>query len=643
MTTEGPLLKHVILGTAGHIDHGKTSLIKTVTGIDTDRLKEERRRGITIELGFAWLRLPNSQSVGIVDVPGHEKFVKNMVAGATGIDVVALIIAADEGVMPQTKEHLDICRVLGITHGLVVVTKIDMVDEEWLDLVIDDLETFVEGSFLEGAPIVRVSSATGEGMDDFIQALQGLCEQVPERSSSGLFRLPIDRVFTMKGFGTVITGSLMSGKIGMGETVMVYPRGIQSKVRGVQIHGQSVEEATAGVRTAINFQGLDRTTIQRGDMLARPDTLRPSYMVDVVFDFLGFGKKPLKNRTKVRLYTGSSEIEGYIILLDRDEVRANEQVIAQLRLEAPVCLVKDDRFVVRSYSPVRTIGGGRVLNPMPQKHKRFKEPVMAYLKRLAEGDPKTLVPEHIKDAGLKGISFPELVIMVNLSEKELEQELQGLLSRKVVIQVDREKRIFLHGDLFEDLKKEALQTLKEFHQANPLKPGMIKEVFKSRLPKGLDIRGFNLLIQSLTKSGSVVQEKELIRLAEHKVALKADQEDVQRRIQNAYAEGKLQPPYLRELTKTIGEGTNHMRELVDHMVEEGVLVKVKEDLYFDKAVIDSLKDQVIRFLRENGEITTPQFKEMTGTTRKYMIPIIEYFDDIKVTIRVGDVRRLREG
>jgi selenocysteine-specific elongation factor len=253
------------------------------------------------------------------------------------------------------------------------------------------------------------------------------------------------------------------------------------------------------------------------------------------------------------------------------------------------------------------------------------------------------VPEHIKDAGLKGISFPELVIMVNLSEKELDQELQGLLSKKVVVQVDREKRIFLHGDLFEDLKKEALQTLKSFHQANPLKPGMIKEVFKSRLPKGLDIRGFNLLIQSLTKSGSVVQEKELIRLAEHKVALKADQEDVRRRIQNAYSEGKLQPPYLRELTKTIGEGANHMRELVDHMVEEGVLVKVKEELYFDKAVIDSLKAQVISFLRQNGEITTPQFKEMTGTTRKYMIPIIEYFDDIKVTIRVGDVRRLREG
>ena len=643
MVTESPALKHVILGTAGHIDHGKTSLIKAVTGIDTDRLKEERRRGITIELGFAWLELPNGQSVGIVDVPGHEKFVKNMVAGATGIDLVALIIAADEGVMPQTREHLDICRMLGITHGLVVVTKTDMVEEEWLELVIDDLKAFVKGSFLEGAPVVRVSSATGEGINDFVQALQRLCEQVPERSSSGLFRLPIDRVFTMKGFGTVITGSLMSGRIGVGETVMVYPAGIQSKVRGIQIHGQSVQEATAGVRTAINFQGLDRTAIKRGDMLARPNTLRPSYMVDVAFDFLGFGKRPLKNRTKVRLYTGSSETEGYIILLDREEVRADEIALAQLRLEAPVSLVKDDRFVIRSYSPVRTIGGGRVLNPIARKHKRFKAPVIDYLKQLAEGDPKRLLPEYIKDAGLQGISFPELVILVNLPEKELEEELQGLLSKKTIVQVDREKRVFLHGDLFEDLKKEALRLLTDFHQANPLKPGMIKEVFKSRLPKGLDIRGFNLLIQSLIKSGSVVQEKELVRLAEHKVALKADQEDIRRRIEKAYSEGKLQPPYLRDLTKSIDQGTDHMRELVDHMVEEGVLVKVKEDLYFDRAVIESLKNELVNFLRESGEITTPQFKEMTGTSRKYMIPIMEYFDDIKVTIRVGDVRRLREG
>ncbi|NVM21625.1 MAG: selenocysteine-specific translation elongation factor, partial [Desulfobacterales bacterium] len=279
-------MKQVILGTAGHIDHGKTSLIKALTGIDTDRLKEEKLRGITIELGFAWLDLPGGQRIGIVDVPGHEKFVKNMVAGATGIDLVALIIAADEGVMPQTKEHLDVCSLLGVKHGLVVLTKIDMVDEEWMELVTDDVRAFLKETFLEGAPIIRVSSVTGEGLPEFLKALETLCEAVPERASRGLFRLPVDRVFTMKGFGTVITGSLVSGKVRVGETVMIYPSGTQSKVRGIQVHNQAVDQAVAGMRTAINFQGLDRTAVKRGDVLAGVETLKPSYMVDVAMEYL---------------------------------------------------------------------------------------------------------------------------------------------------------------------------------------------------------------------------------------------------------------------------------------------------------------------------------------------------------------------
>lgn len=641
--TEGSSLKHVILGTAGHIDHGKTSLIKAVTGIDTDRLKEEKRRGITIELGFAWLELPSGQSVGIVDVPGHEKFVKNMVAGATGIDLVALIIAADEGVMPQTREHLDICKLLGIKHGLVVVTKVDMVEEEWLELVTDDLELFLEGSFLEGAPIVRVSSVTGQGIDEFVNVLEGLCQEIPERSASGLFRLPVDRVFSMKGFGTVITGSLMSGRINVGETIMVYPSGIQSKVRGIQIHGQPAEEATAGVRTAINFQGLDRTSINRGDMLARVNTLKPSYMVDVVLNFLGFGKKPLKNRTKVRFYTGSSEIEGNIILMDRDELQAGEQVLAQLRLETPVSLARDDRFVIRSYSPVRTIAGGYVIDPIPAKHKRFTEGVIAHLKYLAKSDPSELVSYQVKESGLQGVSFSDLVIMTNMSEKELEQELQNLLSKKIVLQMDRDKRLFLHGRVFDELQQNALGILKAFHKENPLKPGMIKELFKSKLSKALGFHGFSLLVQTLIKSGLAVQEKELIRLAEHKIALEADQKEIRRKIQKAYLDSGLQPPYFKELITSIGQNAGNMKDVLGHMVKEGVLIKVKEDLYFDRGAIEGLKEKVVGFLRTNGELTTPQFKEMAEVSRKYMIPLIEYFDDTKLTIRVGDVRRLREG
>ncbi len=636
-------MKQIILGTAGHVDHGKTSLIKAVTGIDTDRLKEEKLRGITIELGFAWLDLANGQRVGIVDVPGHEKFVKNMVAGATGIDLVALIIAADEGVMPQTREHLDICKLLGIKHGLVVLTKIDMVDEEWLELVTDDVQSFLRDSFLEDAPIVPVSSLTGKGLPEFMKCLESLCEDVPERSSKSLFRLPVDRVFTMKGFGTVITGSLVSGKIRVGETVTIYPSGIQSKVRGIQVHNQPVDEATAGVRTAINFQGLDRAAINRGDVLALANTLKPSYMVDVDLEYLGFDKKPLKNRTKVRFYTGSSEIVGNVILLDREELVAGQSAVAQLRLEDPLSVVRDDRFVMRSYSPIRTIGGGRIINPVPGKHKRFKEPVMASLRHLAEIRSKEIITYHIKESGLHGVPFSDLIIMTNIAEKELEQELQHLLSQKAVLQVDRENRVFLHGSVFDELREKTIQILETYHKEHPLKAGMIKEALKSQLPRALGLRTFNLLIQELSKSDKVVQEKEIIRLSGHRIALKADQKDIRYKMREAYLKGGLQPPYFKELVVSMGENADHVKDILGHMLEEGLLVKVKEGLYFHKDVIEDLKNKLVAFLRANSEITTPQLKEITGVSRKYMIPLIEYFDDTKVTLRVGDVRRLREG
>ncbi len=636
-------MKQIILGTAGHIDHGKTSLIKAVTGIDTDRLKEEKLRGITIELGFAWLDLPSGQRVGIVDVPGHEKFVKNMVAGATGIDVVALIIAADEGVMPQTKEHLDICKLLDVKHGLAVVTKIDMVDDEWLELVTDDVQSFLKGSFLEGAPIVQVSSLTGDGLPEFLNVLETLCQAVPERSSKGLFRLPVDRVFTMKGFGTVITGSLVSGNVRVGETIMIYPSGIQSKVRGIQVHNQSVDQATASMRTAINFQGLERAAIKRGDVLGGVDTLKPSYMVDVVLDYVGFDKKPFKNRSKVRFYTGTSEILGYAILLDRDELARGESVVAQFRLEMPLAVVKDDRFVIRSYSPIRTIGGGRIINPVPRKHKRFRESVVVDLKHLAESSPREIIGYHVKESNLQGVAFSDLIVMTNIPQKELEQEVQDLLSKKVIVQVDRENRIFVHGSVFEGLRQEIVRILGAHHKEHPLKSGMVKEVLKSKLPRGLGSRLFNLLVQEVTKANTVVQEKEMMRLSGHKIALQADQKDMRHKIEQAYLEAGLQPPSFKELADSAGQHAGHMGDVLGHMLDDGVLIKVKEGLYFHKIVIKALKDKLVSFLQANGEITTPQLKEITGVSRKYMIPLIEYFDDTKVTIRVGDVRRLREG
>jgi selenocysteine-specific elongation factor len=636
-------LKQIILGTAGHIDHGKTSLIKALTGIDTDRLKEEKLRGITIELGFAWLDLPGGQHLGIVDVPGHEKFVKNMVAGASGIDLVALIIAADEGVMPQTKEHRDICKLLGIKHGLVALTKIDMVDEEWLELATDDVTSFLKGSFLEGAPIIPVSSLTGKGLPEFVKALDTLCAEVPERSSSGLFRLPVDRVFSMKGFGTVITGSLVSGGVRVGDTIMIYPSGIQTKVRGLQVHNQSVDHATAGMRTAINFQGLERTATKRGDVLGGVNTLKPSYMVDVVLTYLPSKKKALENRTRVRFHTGTSEILGNVILLDREELKNGDTAVAQFRLESPVSVVKDDRFVIRSYSPIRTIGGGYIINPVPRKHKRFKEPVLSVLKRLADSPPQEIIISQVRESGLLGVTFSDLMIMTNLPERELEKHLQQLLSQKVVVQVDRDNRIFLHGTVFDQLREEAIQILEAYHKAHPLKAGMSKEAFKSNLPNTLGLRAFNVLLEDLTKSDNVVQEKDILHLSGHRIALEADQKDIRHKIERAYLESGLQPPYFKELFTSMGENPGRIADVLGHMLQEGILVKIKEDLYFHKDVIETLKAKLVSFLAANTQITTPQLKEVTGVTRKYMIPLIEYFDAIKVTIRVGDVRKLREG
>ncbi len=636
-------MKQIILGTAGHIDHGKTSLIKALTGIDTDRLKEEKLRGITIELGFAWLDLPGGQRVGIVDVPGHEKFVKNMVAGASGIDLVALIIAADEGVMPQTKEHLDICNLLNVKHGLVVLTKIDTVDEEWLELVTDDIRGFLKGTFLEGAPVIPVSSLNGEGLPELLDALETLCKAVPERTSSGLFRLPVDRVFTMKGFGTVVTGSLVSGRVRVGETVMVYPSGIRSKVRGIQVHGQTVDQAVASMRTAINFQGIERSAISRGDLVGGVDTLKPSYMVDTLLMYLPSNEKPLKNRTKVRFHTGTGEILGYTILLDRDELSPGKTAVAQFRLDAPVVVVKDDRFVIRSYSPIRTIGGGQILNPVPKKHKRFKKPLVTELKSLAESPPKEIISYHLRESGILGVRFSELRFMTNLSQKELEQHLQLLLSERAILQVDRENRTFIHGSIFDGLRQKAVKLLESYHRDHPLQAGMSRQGLMSKVAPSLNSKLFGLLIQDLTKSNTVVQEKEVIRLSGHRVALEADQKDVRHRIEQAYLQSGLQPPYFRDLVASLGQNSTHVKEVLMHMLTEGTIVKVKEDLYFHSRVIDDLKDRLVSYLKANKEITTPQFKEMTGVSRKYTIPLIEYFDATKATIRVGDIRRLREG
>lgn len=633
-------MKQVILGTAGHIDHGKTSLIKALTGIDTDRLKEEKQRGITIELGFAHLTLPSGQRIGIVDVPGHEKFVKNMVAGATGIDLVALVIAADEGVMPQTREHLEICQLLNIKHGLVVLTKIDMVEPDWLEMVKEDVSEYLSETFLSDAPILEVSSVSGEGLGDFLKVLDQLIEKIPERDSGYYFRLPVDRVFTMKGFGTVITGTTISGKIRTGEEITIYPQEVHTKVRGIQVHNHEASEVGPGLRTAINLQGVEKTQIQRGDILATRDSLRKTYMLDVSLDLLSDATRKLKNRAKVRFHTGTSEIMATVILLDRDELEPGDSCFAQLRLQEPTAVIPQDRYILRSYSPVRAIGGGEILNALPQKHKRFSDTVMRELKILKDGDRKQKIEQFILTKRIKGMDRSELQFLTNSSKKAFEDHIKDLLAQKTVSQYIKDPPTYIHSKIKGKNREEITQILDRYHQKNPLKPGVPKEELRSQSFGSFNPRLFQHVLDELTKEGEVIQAQEVVHLKDHRVTLAQDQEKARGKIEGVYQKGGLQPPYFKDLKDKLGIETG--KEVLDLLVNEGLLIKVKEDLYFHQQPLDDLKERLVAFLKSNAEITTPQFKEMTGASRKYTIPLLEYFDKTQLTVRVGDSRVLRK-
>jgi len=633
-------MKQIILGTAGHIDHGKTALVKALTGIDTDRLKEEKLRGITIELGFAHLMLPSGITIGIVDVPGHERFVKNMVTGATGIDLVALVIAADEGVMPQTREHLEICSLLNIKYGLVIITKIDLTDKEWLSLVKDDLSSFLKGTFLQDAPVVEVSSETGEGIKELLKILDELTQNVPERPVGIFFRLPVDRVFTMRGFGTVVTGTTISGSIEVGREVTIYPKGIESKIRGIQVHHQDVPSVRAGSRTAINLQGVEKEVITKGEVVAEKDSLKPTYMVDTLLEYLESNPKKLQNRKRVRFHCGSAEIIATVILLDRDDLSPGDTCFAQFRLEKPTVVLSKDRFVIRSYSPIRTIGGGYILNPLPSKKKRFSKGALHVLNVLKEGSDREIVEQYIKMSQMQGISIIELSFFANLGRDDLYEIVNGLISDNDIIRYDTEKERFIHAEFYNKAKEEVVTILEDYHRRFPLKTGLVKEELRSRMAGNVKEKLFNRLLNDLIRDKIIVREKDIIRAKDHTINLRKDQEEVRTQIDQIYLKSALEPPYFKDLGNDILKGGG--RDLLEIMVKDGTLIKVKEDLYFHKEAIDELKRSLVDFLKEKGQITTPELKNLTRVSRKYTIPLIEYFDKIQLTVRIGDKRILRK-
>ncbi|MBU4232563.1 MAG: selenocysteine-specific translation elongation factor [Desulfobacterales bacterium] len=633
----------IILGTAGHIDHGKSALIKALTGVDPDRLKEEKLRGITIELGFADLTLPSGQHLGIVDVPGHERFVRHMVAGASGMDLVALVIAADEGVMPQTREHLEICQLLRVKQGLVVLTKVDLVEPDWLELVEEEVREALKGTFLDGAPIVGFSAVTGFGKENLLATLATLAAQVLPKPVTGIFRLPIDRVFTIKGFGTVVTGTAISGRVKVAEAVAIYPPGFKAKVRGLQVHGQAVEAALAGNRTAVNLQGLEKEELERGMVVAPPGALIKSRRLDAFLEILPSAPRPLKHRQAVRLHTGTSERVAMPLILDADEMAPGSAGYVQFFLREPLALKPGDRLVIRSFSPAFTWGGGLVLHVNPTRHKRRNPEVLARFKVLEQGSPEDVLRLYLSEAGAAGRSRAELTALLPWDPGELANRLNAMTRQGQVLNYDQENQRYLLTATAQELEQRSLQILTDYHRKFPLKPGLSKEELRRQLPPAMEVRLFNYLLGGLAQKKQLVSEKDLVRLSTHKVTLGQDQEDVSRRLEELYRKGLFSPPTFKEATEAAKIPPDKVKQLLQVLVNQGRLIKVKDDLYFHQAAIEALKAALIDFLKQNREITVNQFKDLTQTSRKFSIPLLEYFDSTRTTVRVGETRRLREG
>lgn len=635
-------MKHLILGTAGHIDHGKTSLVKALTGIDTDRLKEEKARGITIELGFAHLELPGGIQYGIVDVPGHEKFVRAMVAGVGGMDVVMLVIAADEGIMPQTREHMDILRLLAVKSGMVALTKCDLVDPDWLELVTEEVREFVGGSFLEQAAIVAVSSRSGAGLDELRKELTRLANCVAEKRHEGHFRLPVDRVFTMPGFGTIVTGTLLAGELQVGDELVLLPAGHPGRARGIQAHGAKVEQGLAGQRLAVNLQGIDLDQAQRGDVVVPRGVFRTTRAVDVRLDYLCSAPRDLKHRAALRLHTATCEVSVQVILLDRDILRTGESAYAQLRLKEPLLLLSGDSYILRVSSPAATVGGGVVLDPFPPRRRRRSTEAQQLLDALNNSEFQPVVTLLISQSLLSGLSFDELLHRSGLPRKTVDATLAALLTAGDIIQVIREPRIFLSRGAFDELKNKLLDELSTHLAAHSLKEGMGKEELKTRLPKRSDPRFFTPLLSALERDGLVKADRDLVKPLGLAMKKGSPSDGLGGKILAFLNQKGIEPPTIKEIMTECRCDEKTVRDNLALLTRSGAAVRISSDLFYDAGALDGLREKLLARLRETGEIIPTEFRDLTGLSRKFLIPLLEHFDSEKITIRVGDKRVLRK-
>jgi selenocysteine-specific elongation factor len=630
-------MKSIVVGTAGHIDHGKTALVKALTGIDADRLEEEKRRGITIDLGFAHMDLPAADGgtlhLGFVDVPGHERFVRNMLAGVGGIDLVLFVIAADESIKPQTREHFDILQLLGVSRGITVLTKSDAIDPETLDVVRLEVEEFLRGTFLEAprAPIVAVSSLTGAGVDELKRAIATAAGNVQARDSEALARLPIDRVFSMKGFGTVVTGTLISGTIRRDEELEVFPDGERVRVRGVQVHGHDADKAVAGQRTAVNLAGANTAGLARGMMLAPPDTFAATNVIDVKIRLLASAPRSLKNQSRVHFHCNTMETVAEIVLHEKKDIARGAEVLARLKLRAAALLLPGDRFIIRQFSPVITIGGGVVLDPAPTSRKFLPD---RNLEIFAGTDRAEKILARIARRSFHGITIADLVKESSWRRGTIESAITGLQTRQVI----RVGEVLLSSAAWEGIKMQMVSALDEFHRRNPLVGGINKGELRAQA--GASEVVFQAILQQLVQERRLAVSGDLVSLAGRGVVMKDEEAESKKKIEDAFAAAALKVPALNEVLAGLKIDKVRAQKIVTLLLRDKVLTKVSDELVFHRSALEDLRKRVSAHKAKSATIDVATFKELTGVSRKYAIPLLEYLDRERVTKRVGDLRQI---
>ena len=626
-------MKNVILGTAGHIDHGKTTLIKALTGRETDNLKEEKQRGISINLGFTYFDLPSKKRVGIVDVPGHEKFIKNMLAGACGIDIVLLVIAADEGVMPQTIEHLDILNYLDVKKGIIVLTKCDLVDEEFIELVKDDIREKTKGLFIEGAPIVEVDSVSRRGLDKLVQKIDEISEDIEEKKTDAPSRMSIDRVFSLKGFGTIVTGTLIEGKISVDDEMTIYPSEKKVKVRNLQVHGCDVKTVYAGQRTAINLSNIKVSEIQRGDVIAQTGSVEESMMIDVNISLVEHCKKSLKHWDRIRVFHGTKQILCRIVPLNEDEIQYGESGYAQLRLEEKIVAKKGDRFIIRSYSPMDTIGGGVIIDTAPKKHKIYDESVIEALKIKEKGELKDILEEYLKLNLSNYITLKELVSYTGEKEEYVKEGLNALIDENKVFCVNK---YYLHISHYQKLKERVIDILTKYHKQYRLRNGILKEELRSKVDNSLKVKDMDVILNKMAEEKDIKVQDNLVSNYDFEVKFNQKQLSIKKEIEDKSRKNGLNSL----MTKDDICNKNKFYEEVLEALTGKTIQKLDDAYYIDKTVYENVKKDLLEYLNKNKEITVAQFRDITKSNRKISIVMLEHFDRNRITKRVEDKRIL---